>query len=594
MGSILTPSGQGAQKIGAATSQAAKTPYQKFQVDQDMFGGGGKALLQAGKDISKFGVDLANIAQQEREEKSTIKKMELEGAFNTEASKQKLLYGDKKLGNAEGAAKEYKDNMAAHIAKMSMDGLTKTDAARMKLFTLKQSNNGFDSATEYERKERTQHIIASATSRADSYSAAVQGDYKNEGLYGDGVKAINSSEELIGKRLQRTKEETDSVVQDKISAMNIGRIKRALSLGDTAYARKIFEEGKKNGSIDGDDFEAIQSSIKTSSVKEESRAETRIILNTKNITETEAIKRAGDIKNVDVSDAAVTRIRNNFADQRRIADTNRKEKKRESWKIVMEGGSVDDLAPEQLASVDGTTISSMRAFEKKRAQTGAGFASQTMPADSNRLHRMFQDNRKKFLEYDLTNEVGKLEEDDYNYWLRMQSTISKEDEKSKAKLASYTMADKLAKEYMNEADIGYGQSASNKDSAKANKIYGVIRGMVDTAYEAGKPITRQEIDTALSGMFLSGEFEDGGFSYDPDGRKFEFRGMESDGTFKIEDEGSQKVNIGKASGVPVDELQPIFDAINKNSNLEMTIQNIQDLWAKNPKSTAKPKTTSGK
>ena len=583
MARVPTPVTQGAQNIGAVKPIAADTPFQSFQTSGDMFGAGlGKSLSSAGSELMGAAQDIKAFSDKRAEDASLIKTMELEGMVLENDAEQRRIFSQTNLGGAKDAAKNYKKQVDDFNNKLDTKGLTPTAAARFKLFRLKSGTTGYSAAFRHESEQTELQIVGLANERTKSYSEAAQGQYNNPQLAIDATNVIRSSETLAGQRLGLEKTQIDANVQDKVSAMNLGRIKAAITDDNSAFAKKIYEEGKLNNSIDGDDLEAAQGMLKTATMKDESRKNAEAYISGAE-GEQDALDKAKKIKDTGVYDATVARIKDHYATGRRIDNDARVANKREAWKLVADGGSFDDLGPDQKASLDGTTISSMKAFEARRAKTGVGYAAISKPSVMVELHNLYQADKTKFTEEQIINKIGDLSESDFKYWLKLQSTVDKADEKSKAKAISYTMSDKLAKEYLNEAQIKYGTSAGEDDAKKSNKVLSLVREMVDDAYTKGVPITRADIDKGLANIFLTGELYTRGEFFDPDGKAFEFKGVETKGGFVIVDAGEQKPRISKASGVPQTELDGIFKAIDANDNLDMNVQTIMDLYAKKKK-----------
>ena len=175
MGTILTPQDQGAQRIGGDTikRQAADTPFQSFKTDASMFDGGmGDALAEAGSNITEFGKTFSASVLKKREDKSTIRKMEIEGSILDKMAEQGRMVSDRKLGNAEGVSSDFNTDIETFYNDLDVEtDLTEEDQARMALFKLKAKNNGYGAAYEHERRKRA--VFSNVTETQRSWLSAM-------------------------------------------------------------------------------------------------------------------------------------------------------------------------------------------------------------------------------------------------------------------------------------------------------------------------------------------------------------------------------------------------------------------------------------
>jgi hypothetical protein len=220
----------------------------------------------------------------------------------------------------------------------------------------------------------------------------------------------------------------------------------------------------------------------------------------------------------------------------------------------------------------------MMRFETQRSATGRGFAMASDPHTDNALHQLYMSDKLAFAEYDITQHIDAFTETHYNYWKAQQRSIDKGLEKDTKKNVSYTLADRLAKESLNSAGIKYGTSASTKDATKSQKVFSLVRRIVDEAYDANKPelANRDVISKKLSELFLTGEMDKSHWWSDDKGYKFEMLGKDK-GTWMITDVEGQKDDIAKAASVPSSEILDIADAL-KDADLPITLGNIKDLY----------------
>lgn len=295
------------------------------------------------------------------------------------------------------------------------------------------------------------------------------------------------------------------------------------------------------------------------------------------LTETEAIAQARKNYEGTQEKAVVQEIKLRFTER----DTARREEIRlngeNTWKAVANGGSVNDMPPSVLASLDPRTISSLMAFEQQRAETGRGYAAASDPATMNNIHNLWMDDKAAFASEDLNNYRPDLTESDYKYWLSQQRILDKANEKEKQKQTSYALSDRLAKEYLRSAGIKFGQSASDKDNTRAQTVLTLARQIVDDGYDSNKKPTREDIEKELTALFLTGEVEGSGIFENDDYTFYEVAGTPDAQNFYLDDVDTQLPQISKVTGVPQGDIMAVVGVL-KKADKPITPDNIRKMY----------------
>lgn len=276
-------------------------------------------------------------------------------------------------------------------------------------------------------------------------------------------------------------------------------------------------------------------------------------------------------------ETVVKEVKLRFAEKATGESLAEKQANADVWKSVVDGGSKNDLPASVLSKLTPLMHSALDRFEQQRAITGSGYAAITDVATGNKLHNAWMEDPVAFALYELEQDQPNMTESDYHYWQGQQRLLSKADAKDKAKLASYTQSDKLAKEYMNAAGIKYGASANTANAAKAQKVLSLARQVVDDALVDGRKPTRDEMEQALSTLFLTGEVEGSGFFENDDYTFYEVANTGNAAKFYLDDVSSQVPNISKATGVPEESVLDVVRLLKKNG-APITPSNIQKMY----------------
>jgi hypothetical protein len=311
--------------------------------------------------------------------------------------------------------------------------------------------------------------------------------------------------------------------------------------------------------------------------RQQSQAAADGILSINGMTEAAALAEAEKIQDPRVRDATVTRIRQRFADRARVEQREEREIRDRAWQTIVRGGRVDDIPAADLARIDGTTISAMRAFEDRRSSEGRGFARTDDAATDVKIHRLFMDDKVAFAAYDMTQHYGQLTETRVRYWQGLQRSVDSRAEKDAQKATSYALGDRIAKTYLDAAKIRYGEGTPKNQAEQSQRVFELVRGVADQFAAQGKRPTAQDFDRALKELFLDGTLVGSGTFYDDRVKAFEVVGTERARQFQLRDVAAQKQRISEVTGVPAGDVEKIAKAL-QNARQPVTAANIKKLW----------------
>ena len=577
-----------------SVNRAPETFQSPSNVPAGAFDGGGAGFIAAGKQLENFSDKAAATLLKIQEDDNEAEAKELDNQMAD--ALRHTLYGSGEENDVGYLGTERKTAMDGYVP--TEDSINKTvetiagsasnDAVKRlaKEMGAVRARRAFDTMIGHLGKQRVAYhddLSEARTAQARSDAAMAWRDHADTPerpstlTLSLGIATEENTAYAERHSLDETSKKRRLVEQHTVIVQ--GAVEAALGNDAVADAKAILD--KHGPAIDGVIKAKLVKALEAGEVREVSQRETARI-QAANAGDFEAqIEAAKKIKDPKVQDAVIEYLDRDHSRDERMKNERRKEEKDKAWAHIKGGGAVDELSPVQLAEIDGTTYEAMRRFEKNRAKRGSGFALASKPEVANTLHRLFMDDKEKFVNTDLTQYAPDLEEQDYEYWQQQQRSVDMRAEKeaasAKKKQANYVLADRMAKEYLNAAGIGYGASAKEDDPAKANKVFGLVREIVDEAHSRGEVADRALIDRELANLFITGEVQGSGILWDDTGRSFEFVGTGELANFEITDIDENKEYIHKATGVPRDNIEDIVAAL-KQQGVPVTAANIQKTY----------------
>lgn len=576
------------QTIGQQIKEAKQTPFQNLNTDSRMFGGAQAELMgKMGNVAKQVGSDALAIKTHLDKQQDERSLMEAEKMINDWVFDQ--YHGEnglytKKGNQTKNATKDIGERYNEFVNSAQFKDLQLTERGRITLdkFVNSQRNSVSTTTAKYETSEMRAYDDGLREARIQGAREDAATHYTDPDRLAEAKSKIQSTVRAKSEANGWDPEQTQQVLEDEVSSMHKVVIDRMLKNNDGVSAKEYLSKNRKE--IDGDDIADIEKAVAAGEVKQQSQMQTDIIMSKyKNVTdETDALAEARKIKDPEVRDEVVRRVTNRFGEMARAKSVADRQARADAWEIILNGGGVSDLDSSVVESLGGPAVSAMKSFEKKRAIDGAGWADVTTPETYNKLHDMSVSDPKAFMNYDLNGDINTLSETDYKYWNAQQRSMkdakAKADQKALEREANYTLGDRLSKEYLTSAGIKYGSSASGTDDAKkSQKVLSAVRSLIDRAHETDQPITRDDIEKKLAGMFVSGEMDESGYLWDDTGRKFEFTGTDVKGTFILTNVSEETDLISKATGVPPELVNGIANALSKK-DIPVTLENIREVY----------------
>jgi hypothetical protein len=364
-----------------------------------------------------------------------------------------------------------------------------------------------------------------------------------------------------------------SKLQEARSAIHKTVIEAALDRAP-GYASSYYQANKAD--IDGRERAKLEKALEASSIRGAAQAAEDRIMG-QGLSEADALAEARKIRDPKLRDEAVQRVTMRYGEIARVEQREERAVRDRAWQSLVGGSKVDDIPAADLARMDGTTISAMRAFEDRRSKEGRGFARVDDPATDVKIHRLFMDDKVAFAGYDMTQHYGQLTEERVRYWQGLQRSVDSRAEKDAQKATSYALGDRIAKTYLDAAKIRYGEGTPKRQAEQSQRVFELVRGVADQFAAQGKRPTAQDFDRALKELFLDGTLVGSGTFRDDRVKAFEVVGTERARQFQLRDVAAQKQRISEVTGVPAGEVEKIAKAL-QNARQPVTAANIKKLW----------------
>lgn len=559
------------QNVGAAPIQENR----QF-ASANAFGAGvGQALEGAGGQLRQSANQMSAIALEYQDKKNVAEATARYKEFSDNWREQSSLFQSRKGLDADGITKEATDAFDQTVVKYSED-LNDGAAERFLALANGKRDGSLNGLSRYEAAQANEALKNQMGALAQTAVSDIIADPMDPENVQRNRVILDTA---IRKQFEGQSEEAiESALKTSYTIMHNSIIDE-IAIASPDKAKEYFEAHKDE--ITGEQQVKIEQKLQIASdihmaQKYADDADEM------GLSETEALKKARSELSGTAENAAVTTIKQRYAEKDAAKLRAERQAEDDAWKIISDGGSVSSLSPTQLQSLDPRTLSSMTAFELRRAKQGSGYAMVTDPEVYNKIHQLYMDDKVAFAGngengLNLNQYRTSMTEADYTYWLGQQRSIDKAGEKAKSKNTSYTLADRLAKEYMTAGGIDYGKNSKGEDPKKAQMIYSLTRQIVDDAYDEGRVPTRTELEKALTELFLTGQVEGSGWFWDNDHTFFEVANTPEAKNFYLDDTEDQLAEIEKVTGVPQQYIQEIVKLLEKQK-YPVTPTNIQKLY----------------
>jgi len=298
-----------------------------------------------------------------------------------------------------------------------------------------------------------QEMDAYHTEQTKSNLASIQNDavlnYMDHGKVGASLKEQQNKISLYAKEKGLSPEATKDMQLQASTSLSEGVINRALNNDQDRLAKEWFKQNKET--MTADSQSKMEKILHGASVKGDSQRATDDIMSA-NAGLGDSLEAARKIKDPEVRDATVTRVRNRWNEQEQV----KKQKTKDDFSKVVETieamGSIDKVPMEEKQSWNAKK---KKAVEKSLALISKGAQPTTDPVVQQDLMIMASDpsTRQKFLDTDINEHAHELSSGDRKQLLGMQNDLRKGDSKAEAKIGRFQTDTQLMNGTLDELEI---------------------------------------------------------------------------------------------------------------------------------------------
>ena len=372
--------------------------------------------------------------------------------------------------------------------------------------------------------------------------------------------------ELRGWGKEKTKQELQKHTTDLHGRM----VSKLMADGNDLGAKAYFDQIKKE--IDPDVRTKIANSLKESTLRGESQrqADKIVIGNAGSLGD--ALDKARSIKDPDLRDRTVQRVKQQFADNKAVKDFQEKQTYEVASALVEKTKSIDSIPVEQWNTFSESKKKSLIAWKDLLRKGKDPITDQDLFYDM-QLMAANPKTRSDFAKVNLTEKKHKLSRADFNKLTNLQAGIIKGDDKTKEGLSTFLTNTQIVNAALNRAGI----TNEKKNKAKIAQFQVTIDQEVSQfQQQAGRKIKRDELQDMMDQLLIKGDSN--GDSWFGGKDKFVFELKEGE-TFIPFSEQATRVPVARAvpTSIPEEDRKQIVNALIKKGKA-VTEENIRSLY----------------
>lgn len=238
-------------------------------------------------------------------------------------------------------------------------------------------------------------------------------------------------------------------LDDVTSKTHAAVVSRFLSNGDDLKAKAYFESNRQG--VTGSDASHLEKALEEGSLRGESQRQSDMII-AKTGDMGEALKQAKGIEDPKVRDAATDRVKAHFA-AKKAAESERTERlMTNAGNIIDKTGSIDQIPPEQWASLSPSEKSSLKTYAAHKREG-------TQPATDWQVYSDLKElaadpaMRNQFLQTPLMQYRDKLDDARFVELTNIKSSLRNKDGKAEAEMDGYRNDAQIVKDTLAAAGI---------------------------------------------------------------------------------------------------------------------------------------------
>jgi hypothetical protein len=495
------------------------------QVSEEAFGGGSN--VQAANALARTVVKAGQLVEQEKEKARRLEIANSDREFskvynnvlNNEEDGYRKLEGKQPLERKEEYIKRFVQQTDEIISRSGDDDL-KERLEIMKTKYLKRldgdmQSHSFRQIQEYD-DQSTQANLETARDLALQH-------YDEPGKLGE---AIEKQKVLIDDYAARNGLPPEAAKREKetaISKTHMSVMTRMLDNGQDLLAKDYLKEVKKE--LTGDDASNVERIMRAGTIRGESQRKTDEILGSFSSVG-DAVKEARKIKDPDIRDQVVKRVKNRFNEAEMI----KKKQNQETFNsIATELESTKSLDQVPLDTWTSLSMTQRQALERRQSQLIKGEEPATDIDTYYKLEQLAGDNRNAFKNANLMEFRDRLSNADFKKFSRMQSKLRGDSDEAQGLLDGIETKNSIVKNALGEMGIDHSRKASKEERKRANLFRRKVDEMVvQKQKEKGREVNNQELRQIVEDLRVDVTVDENFLWWDDTKKAFELTAEDSD------------------------------------------------------------------
>lgn len=439
---------------------AGSTPNQSFRTSSEMFGSvQARNASDAGSDLTDYANSL--IRAEDERASMEIEQEIRDWQFETTMGKNGVYR--KRGGNAIGSTKNVQEGYKKFSSEL-LKGRVVSGKARQKIemYIGERGQTLEKEVTRYEMQQKRAYDNGLREAR-------IKGAIEDAALYYNDPAKLKEAEAKIRSTLGRSAadngwsgEEKEQQIEAEVSRMHKNVIDRMLVQNQGNGARAYLEANRNE--IDGGDIIGIEKSVKVGVVAEDGQRGTDEIM-ALDLPETEALAKARSQYSGKQRDEIVKRLKIRYGEAESIASSNNKQLLQSGWQKISQGGTPDDLTPQELNAA-GRQVDSMWTMAKNSKSRGKGFA---LSSETGVVQEWLGKTDAEIADEDITHLMPEMTEGDWNKVVKRKNDAERAIKELKDRPGQGATVERLLKEFAPKNwNVGL-KSASAERRAQAQR-----------------------------------------------------------------------------------------------------------------------------
>lgn len=459
------------------------------RVSLENFGGGSaNRIAEAGRVVQGVAQEYADYKRKEQKKANEVVVRNFESELQDYANKNLAQARNTRGENAFGASDKFSEEFKKKYDELSKQYFKNDEQKALgnEVFqgALVSARNQLFS---HEAREGMRYQVDSLDSYTNVFSETAKNSYENPGELANSFEkiqtAVTAKAEVMGWSDAETKEELDR----KVSDTHTGVITRMLTDNKAPLAKEYFKQNKDR--ISSDDYAKIKGALEEGSYQAESQMKASEIMS-KHQDMGSALEAARKIKDPELQDRVVRRVKTRFNEQEEIKRDEIKKNYNNAYEILVANKSYDSIPANVLANLDVNQKEKLKSIEDKLLNGN----------DTSDLEVYYElellasnpETRNNFLQLNLLDYRDKLSASDFKKIASWQSDAMSD--KGKARLDGIESKANIVNSALRAMDIDYSAKANKKNAVRsANFRRKVDELVMQKQEETGRKVNNQEL-----------------------------------------------------------------------------------------------------